>query len=99
METVKPFEVACPGCRARLTVDPEVRAVIAHTPAPRTGPAASLDQAMASLKGARAQREARFRQAKEAEKTKDQILARKFAAGLERARDTPDPPLRPIDLD
>jgi hypothetical protein len=93
------FEVECPGCRARLTVDPEVRAVIAHVPPPRTGPAASLDQAMASLKGAQAQRDARFRQAAEAEKTRDQVLARKFAAGLERAKDTPDRPLRPIDLD
>jgi hypothetical protein len=54
---------------------------------------------MASLKGAQAQRESRFRQAAEAEKTRDQVLARKFAAGLERAKDTPDRPLRPIDLD
>jgi hypothetical protein len=93
------FEVTCPGCRARLTVDPDVRAVIAHTPPPKTGPASSLDQAMASLKGARAERETRFREAAEAEKTRERVLARKFAAGLERAKDTPDPPLRPIDLD
>ena len=94
------FEVACPCCRAVLTVDPEVRAVIQHAPPPRTGPAASLDKAMESLRGAQAQREARFREAAEAEKSKEQVLARKFEAGLKRAKDSPDPPgPRPIDLD
>lgn len=97
--TPKSFEVTCPCCQARLTVDPEVRAVIAHAPPPKTGPAASLDQAMAALRSAEARREARFREAAEAEKGKDQVLARKFAAGLERAKDMPDRPLRPIDLD
>lgn len=96
----KEFQVACPCCRAVLTVDPEVRAVIQHAPPPRTGPAASLDKAMESLRGAQAQREARFREAAEAEKSKDQVLARKFEAGLKRAKDSPDPPgPRPIDLD
>jgi hypothetical protein len=95
----KSFEVPCPSCQARLTVDPEVRAVIAHAPPPRSGSAASLDQAMAAVKSAGAKREARFREAQEAERSKDQVLARKFAAGLERAKDSPDRPLRPIDLD
>ena len=27
-----PFEVACPCCGAALKIDPEVKAVIAHTP-------------------------------------------------------------------
>lgn len=97
--TPKSFEVVCPCCQARLTVDAEVRAVIAHAPPSKTGPASSLDQAMAALRSAEAKREARFREAAEAEKSKDQVLARKFAAGLERAKDMPDRPLRPIDLD
>jgi hypothetical protein len=93
------FEVSCPCCQARLTIDPEVRAVLGHTPPPKTGPASSLDQAMAGLRGAEARREARFRAAAEAEKRKDQVLSRKFEAGLKRAKDTPDRPVRPIDLD
>ncbi len=93
------FEVACPCCRAVLTIDPEVRAVLQHTAPPRTGPAASLDKAMEALKGEQARREARFREAAEAEKAKDQVLARKFEAGLKRAKDMPDPGPRPIDLD
>jgi hypothetical protein len=96
----KSFDVRCPGCQGTLTIDPELRAVIAHAPPPRTGPAASLDKAMEGLRGQQAAREARFRQAAESEKTKDQVLARKFEAGLKRAKDDPAPPgPRPIDLD
>jgi hypothetical protein len=96
----KSFDVRCPGCQARLTIDPEVRAVIAHAPPPRTGPAASLNEAMEGVRSQQAAREARFRQAAEAEKTKEQLLARKFEAGLKRAKDDPNPPgPRPIDLD
>ena len=93
------FEVTCPACRAVLTVDPEVKTVLHHSPPPKTGPAASLDKAMEALKGAQAKREARFRDAAEAEKNKEQVLGRKFEAGLKRAKDMPDPGPRPIDLD
>jgi hypothetical protein len=93
------FDVTCPACRSVLTVDPEVKAVLAHTPPPRTGPASSLDKAMEALRGQQAAREARFKEAAEAEKTKDQVLSRKFEAGLKRAKDMPDPGPRPIDLD
>ncbi len=93
------FDVTCPGCQARLTVDPEVKAVIQHTPAPKTGPLASLDKALEAIKGAPARRETRFQEAADAERSKDQVLSRKFEAGLKRAKDTPGPPRRPIDLD
>jgi hypothetical protein len=93
------FEVTCPCCKAILTVDAEVRAVLAHREPPRTGPLASLDKAMDHLRGAGARREAAFRQAAEAERTKSDVLSRKFGEGLKRAKDDPDPPIRPIDLD
>ena len=96
---IEEFQVTCPCCRAVLTVDPEVKAVLHHAPPPRTGPAGSLDKAVEAVKGAQAQREARFREAAEAEKSKEQVLARKFEAGLKRAKDLPDPGPRPIDLD
>ena len=64
------FEVTCPCCKATLTVDAEVRAVLAHREPPRSGPLSSLDQAMDHLRGAGARREAAFRQATEAERTK-----------------------------
>ena len=59
----------------------------------------SLDKAMGALREAEARRDARFREAAEAEKDKADVLARKFQAGLKRAKDTPDPPIRPFDLD
>ncbi len=93
------FEVSCPCCQSVLTVDPEVRAVLAHTAPPRTGPAESLDRAMEGLRSAEARRDARFREAAEAEKGKAEVLARKFDAGLKRAKDSPDPPVRPFDFD
>jgi hypothetical protein len=93
------FDVTCPCCRAVLTVDPEVSAVLRHTPPPRSGSAGNLDQALTALKGAEARRAALFRDAQEAERKREDVLARKFQAGLERAKDDPDPPLRPIDLD
>jgi hypothetical protein len=54
---------------------------------------------MDHLRGAGARREAAFRQATEAERTKGEVLSRKFGEGLKRAKDDPDPPIRPIDLD
>jgi hypothetical protein len=94
-----PFDVTCPCCGAVLTVDPEVRAVLAHREPPRSGPLSSLDKAMDALRGAGARREAAFRQATEAEKTKGDVLSRKFGEGLKRAKDDPDPPRRPFDFD
>jgi hypothetical protein len=94
-----PFEVTCPCCRAILTVDPEVRSVLAHREPPRQGPLSSLDKAMDALRGAGARREAAFREATEAEKTKGDVLSRKFGEGLKRAKESPDPPVRPFDFD
>jgi hypothetical protein len=93
------FDVTCPCCKAILTVDPEVRAVLTHREPPRSGPLSTLDKAVDALKGAGARREAAFRQAAEAERTKSDVLSRKFGEGLKRAQDDPDPPIRPIDLD
>jgi hypothetical protein len=93
------FEVTCPCCKTRLTVDPEVRVVLAHREPPRSGPLSTLDKAMDALRGAGARREAAFREAAEAERTKGDVLSRKFGEGLKRAKDDPDPPIRPIDLD
>jgi hypothetical protein len=63
------FQVTCPCCRAVLTVDAEVKAVLHHTPPPRTGPAASLDKAMEASRGAGPAGGA-LREAAEAEKSK-----------------------------
>src|SRR5207249_246930 len=51
--TTGTFIVECPCCQAKLTVDPEVRAVIAHEEPPRKRTVADLDTAFGAL-GAKA---------------------------------------------
>ena len=91
--------VVCPCCGARLTVDRELGAVISHELPPKSGPSLNLDQALGALKGAAGRREEAFRQSVEAEKSKGKVLDKKFQEGLKKAKDDPDPPLRPIDID
>jgi len=93
------FDVTCPCCQAVLTVDPDVREVLAHRVPEKKGPLSSLDKAMEALRGADERREAAFRQAAEAERNKGEVLTRKFGEGLKRAKDSPDPPVRPFDFD
>src|SRR2546430_10837580 len=63
----KSFTVECPACRAKLTLDPELRAVIAHEPPPPTRTVEDLGAALDKLRSRSAQIEERFRQAVEAE--------------------------------
>jgi hypothetical protein len=93
------FTVECPCCQAKLTVDPEVRAVIAHEEPPRKRTVSDLDTALGSLGAKAAEREERFRAAREAEAGKGKLLDRKFQEGLKKAKDSPDPPRRPFDYE
>jgi hypothetical protein len=93
------FVVTCPCCQGRLTIDAQLEAVIAHEPPPRPRSGVGLDDALSSLKGAAARREERFRDQIKAEASKRDVLDRKFQEGVKKARDMPDPPPRPIDVD
>jgi hypothetical protein len=93
------FVVACPCCQAKLTVDPELRAVIAHEAPPPKRTVDDLGGALSALRSKSAEREERFRQQMEAESQKGKVLDRKFQEGLKRAKDSPDPPKRPFDYD
>lgn len=93
------FIVECPCCHGKLTIDPEVRAVIAHEAPPPKREAKDLGTAFDILRAKSSEREERFRQAAEAENQKGKVLDRKFQEGLKRAKDSPDPPRRPFDLD
>jgi len=95
----KSFELVCPCCGAKLLIDPEVRAIVRHEPPPKRGPSGDLDQALKSLQGEAARREAAFQRSVESERGKGKVLERKFEEGLKRAKDDPSRPLRPVDLD
>jgi len=93
------FLITCPCCGGKLTIDGELRAVIAHEPPPRERTTKDLGAAFDALRSKSAEREERFRQATQAESQKGRLLDRRFQEGLKKAKDSPDPPLRPIDLD
>jgi len=99
METQHSFVLTCPCCRAKLTVDGELRAVVAHEAPPPRRTAEDLGSAFDKLRKQSAEREERFRQQMEAEKQKGKVLDRKFQEGLKKAKDSPDPPPRPFDYD
>lgn len=95
------FEVECPCCQAILKVDPETRAVIAHTVPEKPLPIQDLAAEVAKLKGAGDRREQLFQKQFEAEKSHGKVLEKKFDELFKRAKENPDatPPTRDIDLD
>jgi len=93
------FTIACPCCDAKLTIDAELRTVIAHEAPPPKRSVADLGSALGALGTKAAEREARFREQMAAEAQKGKVLDRKFQEGLKKAKDTPDPPRRPFDFE
>jgi hypothetical protein len=93
------FIVECPCCQGKLTIDAELRAVIAHQEAPRQRSTADLGAAFDQLRSRSAEREERFKQQMEAEAQKGKLLDRKFQESLKKAKDSPDPPPRRYDYD
>ena len=93
------FRVECPCCKAKLTIDPELRAVISHEEPPRQRSVANLDVALGSLKSKSAALDEKFRRELEAQGQKGKLLDKKFQEGLKKAKDSPDPPPRPFDYD
>ena len=96
-----PFEVMCPDCGAMLKVDPVTRAVLAHTPAPRKKTFEDFDQATQALREQDARRESIFAQSVAAQKNAEDVLAKKFAEAMKKAKESPvtERPLREFDLD
>lgn len=93
------IEVNCPCCSAKLIVDRDLGAVLAHV-APVRPPSIDLDDTARLLREHEDAVEAKFRASVESERTKEDVLARKFAEGLKKAKDAPiEKPLRDFDLD
>lgn len=93
------FQIVCPCCGGKLTIDPELKAVIAHEAPPAKRTVDDLGSALGALGAKAAEREQKFRQQMEAEAQKGKLLDRKFQEGLKKAKDTPDPPRRPFDFE
>ena len=91
--------VECPCCQAKLTIDPELGAIVAHEPPPPRRTVGDLGAAFDVLRSKSAEREERFRQQMQAESQKGKVLDRKFQESLKKAKDSPDPPKRPFDYE
>src|SRR5271170_5383736 len=93
------FEIDCPCCSAKLVVDRELGVVLSHV-APVRPPSIDLDDTARLLREHNDSVEAKFRASVEAERSKEDVLARKFAEGLKKAKDAPiEKPIRDFDLD
>jgi hypothetical protein len=93
------FDLLCPCCGARLKVDADLKAVIAHEPPKVARKFESVDDAIAGLKTHDAEREKKFAESVEAEKSKRDVLNRKFDELFEKAKTDTSKPIRDIDLD
>jgi hypothetical protein len=93
------FDALCPHCRARLTIDPGLKAIIDSKPADEPRTFDDLDAAVGHLKAHDSERESKFLASMEAEKGKKQVLERKFDELFKKASEDDRPLIREIDLD
>jgi len=95
------FEVTCPCCSAVLKVDPETRAVVAHTAPVVPKTFNDIEEAARAMKEQDSRRESIFRQSVEAQKHASDLLEKKFQEALKKAKESPDTgkPIRDFDLD
>jgi hypothetical protein len=96
----KIFEIACPDCGAMIRVDAATGAVVSHTSAPRKRMFEDLETAAQAMRAQEERKESIFRQSVDAERNKADLLEKKFADALRKAKDAPEgKPLREFDLD
>ena len=94
------FEVACPCCQAKLTVDAVFGAVLSHEAPVKAGPNVDLSDAQKILAEQNRQREDKFADSWFQETNKEDILAKKFEEAMKKAKDAPvGKPIRDFDLD
>ena len=94
-------EIECPCCRTVIKLDGETGAVISHKQVEKPPAIEDLAAAVANLKGEAAKREEIFQKSFADQKTRQNVLNRKFEELLKEAKANPDtrPPKRDIDLD
>lgn len=100
-QPAKTFDVACPECGGVLKIDAATHAVVSHTPALRKRTFEDFETAARAMRQQDERKESIFRQAVDAEKNKNDLMEKKFAEALRKAKETPgeEKPLREFDLD
>ena len=93
------LELQCPCCGAVIVVDVNLRRIVSHHE-PERGDKPELSDAQQILATQAAKRDALFDQSFEAEKSRDDVLSRRFEEALKQANKEPvSKPLRDFDLD
>jgi len=83
-----------------IKIDAATGLVISHTPAPRKRMFEDLETAAKAMREQEDRKESIFRQSVDAERNKADLMEKKFAEALKKAKDAPDvKPLREFDLD
>ena len=83
-----------------LRIDAETGALISHTTAPRKRTFEDLATAAQAMREQDDRKESIFRQSMEAEKNKGDLLEKKFAEALRKAKDAPaGKPMRDFDFE
>ena len=96
----KIFEVTCPDCGAMLRIDGATGLLVSHTSAPRKRMFEDLETAAKAMREHDERKESIFRQSVDAERNKADLLEKKFAEAMRKAKDAPEgKPLREFDLD
>jgi hypothetical protein len=83
----KIFEVTCPDCGAMLRIDAATGLMVSHTPAPRKRMFEDLETAAQAMRDQEERKESIFRQSVDAEKNKADLLEKKFAEAMRKAKD------------
>lgn len=93
------YEVTCPCCHATLVVDAGLRRVVRHVEAERPDKP-KLDEAHRILAEAKARRDSLFEQSVESERSRSDVLSKRFEEALKQAKQEPvTKPSRDFDLD
>lgn len=93
------FEAVCPCCHGTLVIDTDLRRIVRHQE-PEREDKPELSEAERILAEAAARREAMFEQSVSAEKSRGDVLSKRFEEALRQARDEPvTKPTRDFDLD
>ncbi len=84
-----------------LRIDAATGLVVSHTSAPRKRTFEDLETAAKAMREHDERKESLFRQSIDAEKNKEDLMEKKFAEALRKAKDAPHEgkPLREFDLD
>mgnify|MGYP003577550972 CR=1 FL=1 len=93
------LELTCPCCGSTLIVDTNLGRIISHKE-PERGDKPELHDAHRILSAEAARRDALFEQSVQAEKGREDALAKRFEEALRQAKEEPiTKPMRDFDLD